>query len=88
MDVSISSSETKGMVLFKELKINNRTLSIKAILRPPKRPPNNLFRIPRAAKSASLVNAFPARETTKTMTTNVMAKSGDIYCFFTPFKTV
>ena len=44
------------------LKINNRILSIKAILSPPKRPPNNLFRTPRAAKSASLVNAFPARE--------------------------
>ena len=51
-DVSISSSETNGMVLFRVLKINTNILSINAIFSPPKSPPNNLFKTPKAAKSA------------------------------------
>ena len=63
------------MVLFRVLKINSRIHRIKAILSPPKIPPNNLFRTPKAAKSASLVSALPAKEIANTMTTNVMAKA-------------
>ena len=76
------------MVLFKVLKINKRMLRIKAIFKPPKRPPSNLFRIPKDAKSASLVSALPASETTNTITTNVIAKAVMFIVFFAPFKTV
>ena len=71
---------TKGMVLFilpKKIKI---TLKIRPIFKAPKRPPNPLFKKPKAAKSANLVNNFPASAMTTIIITKVPAKAAkEIY---------
>jgi hypothetical protein len=53
------------------LKIISTILNISPIFKAPKTSPNNLLMIPKAAKSASLVKAFPANEIIKIMRTNV-----------------
>ncbi len=51
------------------------TLRIKAIFSAPKTPPKILFTIPKAAKFAIFVKIFPAKETTMTIATNVVANA-------------
>ena len=61
IESSISSSCTNGMALFILSKTINKTLKISPILSAPKSAPNSLFKIPKEAKSANFVNAFPAK---------------------------
>ena len=52
-------------------------LKINPIFKTPKTPPNILFIIPRDAKLAILVNAFPRSATITIITTKVMAKAAN-----------
>ena len=52
-----------------------KTPIITAIFSKPNRPPKNLFNNPKAAKSASLVNALPARIIERRINKNVIAKA-------------
>ena len=60
---------------FSLLKTIRSTLRINPIFKAPKTAPNNLLRMPRAAKLASFVSAFPAKLMSKTIITNVIAKA-------------
>ena len=63
MDSAIHASETRGVLVLSVSKTINATEISVAALSPPKSPPRVLFRTPKDAKLASLVRAFPTKET-------------------------